>query len=198
MFQSTNVADVQPIGSMSAGATIQPHGDGSLIKLSSKVSTKGSLKLVEEGFYQNSRGYLEPVRKVAFLRADVVVLQQFVKMYSGKAVPGRIYVQEMLEGSPECDAKIAPDLEYFKGDYAQAIGKKAKVNPKTGEYLCANGVRIIRFVEYDMYGRTQDVFIQHDKNAGVSAFQKAVEDTKSSAELPTGDDSPEDNDQLPF
>lgn len=193
MFQSANNAAVQAGCLDSTGVIIAPHVGGEIIKVSKGDKANGSIMLTETATFMNRRGYLDEAKKVAFMRGPVTMLQRMATLYAGKVLPGRLCVQEFLEGTPEVQERIADDLKYFDGDYDKALGKKVKTNPKTGAFLTASGKRIIRFVDYDMSGTSQDILIQHDRVASTSTSVAPVTPVASAApedlaELPEGDE----------
>ena len=120
--------------------------------------------------------FTDDVVKVAFIRGTISQLGKIVQKFANKTMPGRLWVREFLESDPQVAELIAEDLAYFKGDYERALGKKVKTNPKNGQVLTKDGERIIRFVDYDMSGTTQDVYVTHDRFAGSSQFQADMND----------------------
>lgn len=193
MFQSAHNSAGQAGSLISTGVIIAPHATGEMIKVSKADSTNGSIMLTETSSGMNARGYIEETKKVAFMRGSVAQLTQILGMYSGKTLPGRLRVEEYLEGSVEVAERIAGDLKYFKQDYTKALGKKVKTNPRTGAFLTKDGKRIIRFVTYDMGGQSGDVLIEHDKTpvapSGAQASAPAPSNVAPVPELPQGKDS---------
>jgi hypothetical protein len=153
--------------------------------------------LVTEGQFLRKR------KRTALVKAETEILEELAEEYGTEtALPGRIYVHEFLEKQlPESYLKRFRD---HKLGYDKAILDFVKVHGETKAVMLQDGQRIIRFSEWDMSGKIEDIALPIGKSLSTGPLPAptataASEQTpelvaEQAAVLPTG----QDDGELPF
>lgn len=119
-------------------------------------------------------GWIHEKKKSTLVRAKVEELQKFLTLLAkdGK-LPGKILVREFLED--ENLPKTYRDRIDATKDYEDAVKQFVKSTGKDGVPLTVGGVRILRFTDYVMQPKADDVdiIIQHDNIDEVSDWRAA-------------------------
>jgi hypothetical protein len=141
------------------GVFIVPQENGAVIAAYKSNPTFGYIK-VQSSELQMDGGWLRTKKRSCLIKAELEVLKGFVSMYgTNKPIGGRIVVQECLESQipSHLESKISKKM-----DRETALADFIKINPTTQDVLCSQGVRILRFVDWDQTGKLTDTFVQHD------------------------------------
>ena len=145
---------------------ITPSKDGQLITVYKNNSNYGYITLTSTELSTDSRGWIRESKRSTLMRAEVELLQKYIAANKSLALPGKIYVEEFLEG--ELPDSYAERLNQ-NVDYETRIKPYVKRAGKDGVELTLGGERILRFTAYDASGTIEDSKIAHDNTDAVKA-----------------------------
>jgi hypothetical protein len=145
---------------------ITPSKDGQLITVYKNNSNYGYITLTSTELSTDSRGWIRESKRSTLMRAEVELLQKYIAANKSLALPGKIYVEEFLEG--ELPDSYAERLNQ-NVDYETRIKPYVKRAGKDGVELTLGGERILRFTAYDASGNIEDSKIAHDNTDAVKA-----------------------------
>jgi hypothetical protein len=139
--------------------TIVPAESGALVRAYAGAPEFGYLHLqtVTESVIN---GWVQESKRSYLLKGNVELLTRFIeKKGSSGQLPGNIVVVECLEDAIP---------EHFKGRLNKELTDEEAIAPflkragKDGPVLTKDGVRILRFTDYDPSGQAVDTLVQHD------------------------------------
>lgn len=127
--------------------------------------------VLESNSITTAGGWVRETKRSCLIRGTVTVLEKLIGQFPGKQLPGRIAVREFLEDAIPQD--IASKELRDDVSLEEALTPYFKKAGKDGVILTKDGMRIVRFTEYDSSGSIQDSIISHDNVAEVSASKAA-------------------------
>lgn len=123
--------------------------------------------VLESNSISTAGGWVRETKRTCLLRGNVLTLEKIIAHAPGKQLPGKIVVREYLEDAIPQD--IASKELRDDVSLEEALAPYFKRAGQDGVILTKDGMRIVRFTEYDSTGSIQDAIISHDNVAEVSA-----------------------------
>lgn len=135
--------------------------------------------VLESNSISTAGGWVRETKRSCLIRGTVATLEKLIAQAPGKQLPGRIAIREFLEDAIPQDIaarELSDDVSL-----EEALANYFKKAGKDGVILTKDGMRIVRFSEYDSSGTIQDSIISHDNVAEVNASKAAQGVTKEDA-----------------
>ena len=123
--------------------------------------------VLEANSISTSGGWVRETKRSCLIRGKITTLEKFIADVPGKQLPGRLVVREFLEDAIPQD--IAAKELRDDVSLEEALAPYFKRAGKDGVILSKDGMRIVRFTEYDSSGTIQDSIISHDNVQEVTA-----------------------------
>lgn len=127
--------------------------------------------VLESNSISTAGGWVRETKRTCLIRGTVSTLEKLIAHAPGKQLPGRIAVREYLEDAIPQD--IASKELRDDVSLEEALAPYFKRAGKDGVILSKDGMRIVRFTEYDSSGTIQDSIISHDNVQEVTASKAA-------------------------
>jgi hypothetical protein len=161
-----NLEDLIP-----TGVFIVASAEGLLVNPYKTKPDYGWMKVQSEQLVTEGAN-LRPKTRTALVKADVRILTKLADVYgTDKPLPGRIYVHEYLE--PQLPQNLRERFLNSEHGYEEAIKDHVKVHTKTKAVMLQNGERIIRFSQWDMTGKIEDIAVTATATAPAVPKQEA-------------------------
>lgn len=158
---------------MKAQVSVLASESGAKIRVSKSNPSQGSIALVSEKAVTSGR-WAESQTRITRILGDVKTLKVWMDTY-GEAVPGQLVVLEYLESEREQYAHLLNPKKEGEEQLKYALKRAGKDGP-----VCTvNGVRILRFTEYDPQEKMADRLIAHDNQAEIKAWRDAQKTAKA-------------------
>ena len=127
--------------------------------------------VLESNSISTAGGWVRETKRSCLIRGTVTTLEKLIAQFPGKQLPGRIAIREFLEDAIPQDIaarELSDDVSL-----EEALAPYFKRAGKDGVILTKDGMRIVRFSEYDSSGSIQDSIISHDNVTEVNASKAA-------------------------
>jgi hypothetical protein len=158
-----------------AHVTVKTTEEGVMVRPYTSNPQFGYLVLESNEVVMEGEWAREKVR-THIMKGETRILEAIVQKTKG-VMPGRIAVREFREG--EVPAELQSRIN-SKLPYEEAVEGLLKRAGKDGPVLTSEGLRILRFTDYDAGETIADTRVAHDNVAEVAAWKQA----QGAAKLP--------------
>jgi hypothetical protein len=157
---------------MANSVAIKPASTGALFT-TYKSNPEFGYVVLESSSLVTTGGWIRESKRTCLIRASVATLEKFIATQAkGGTLPGKIQVREYLED--QVPAPLAKEHLREDVSFEEAIEPYLKKAGQDGPALTVNGLRILKFSNWDPTGEQQDIILQHDNIAEVAASKKGA------------------------